>query len=86
MTMAGELCGPGCGFCGRCDGQWDTPIDDEPIVEAAGDDRDEVVDAFPVCLYCGHDACAGDCPAYYDAMDSWADEARFESYRDREVA
>ncbi len=23
--MAGELCGPGCGYCGRCDADYDAP-------------------------------------------------------------
>lgn len=23
--MAGELCGAGCGYCGRCDPNWDDP-------------------------------------------------------------
>jgi hypothetical protein len=95
-TMAGELCGTGCGFCGRCDGQWDEA--DEVALEVDIEETDAVADevsaapaadapgAFPVCLYCGADDCGGQCPAYYDAMESWIDEERYERDDEQEVA
>ena len=61
--MAGECCGPRCGYCGACDAEMDD------VTQALYDDTPQ--EPAHVCLYCYSPACAGGstCEAYCAEMD-----------------
>jgi hypothetical protein len=85
--MAGELCGTGCGFCGACEGQWEQPVVALLTVGDAYGQAAEGEDATEPdgCEFCGRSDCEGDCDAYRDSIADDID-ARYEHWRDREVA